>query len=137
MTPDPTPVNETPEPDGLRHVTVWVCQRCLDGEAGECHTPGCIQWLRGDDERIDFEHRYDDTDAVRLVRQDKARDDAEEWAVVDDELFRAMYAAGHPAGDALGPMVVPLEDAVSIARKYLAAKDIAHADNFDYEEHGR
>lgn len=22
-----------------------ICAACLDGEGGECHTPGCIMWL--------------------------------------------------------------------------------------------
>lgn len=25
--------------------TVPICSACLDGEGGECHTPGCILWI--------------------------------------------------------------------------------------------
>lgn len=24
---------------------VWICDSCLDGKGGECHTPGCIFWF--------------------------------------------------------------------------------------------
>lgn len=27
--------------DVLRLVALMLCQRCIDGEGGECHTPGC------------------------------------------------------------------------------------------------
>jgi len=26
-------------------VTLWLCDDCLDGKGGECHTPGCAMWL--------------------------------------------------------------------------------------------
>lgn len=29
----------------LHHVEVSVCQMCLDGVGGECHTPGCVFWM--------------------------------------------------------------------------------------------
>ncbi len=29
----------------LRTVTLDVCDDCLDGKGGECHTPGCVLWL--------------------------------------------------------------------------------------------
>lgn len=29
----------------LHQVTTTICSLCLDGEGGECHTPGCILWL--------------------------------------------------------------------------------------------
>jgi len=29
----------------LHRVVLWLCSMCLDGEAGECHTPGCALWL--------------------------------------------------------------------------------------------
>lgn len=63
----PTQSN-SPELEGewpkLQRVVIDVCQDCLDGVAGECHTPGCIQWIRQDmpgqlGERLDFEHRYE------------------------------------------------------------------------------
>lgn len=25
--------------------TFTICSACLDGEGGECHTPGCILWI--------------------------------------------------------------------------------------------
>ena len=31
--------------DGLYRVTLTLCSRCLRGEGGECHTPGCGLWL--------------------------------------------------------------------------------------------
>jgi hypothetical protein len=43
----------------LKRVAIWVCQPCLDGESGECHTPGCIQWMRRGEERLDFQHQYE------------------------------------------------------------------------------
>lgn len=30
---------------GLRQVLIWICDACLDGLGGECHTPGCTLWL--------------------------------------------------------------------------------------------
>ena len=29
----------------LRHVKIWLCQPCIDGEGEECHTPGCVLFL--------------------------------------------------------------------------------------------
>jgi hypothetical protein len=29
----------------LRRVTVHLCEPCLNGEGGECHTPGCALWM--------------------------------------------------------------------------------------------
>lgn len=26
-------------------INVPVCRRCLDGEGGECHMPGCAFWM--------------------------------------------------------------------------------------------
>lgn len=26
-------------------INVPVCRRCLDGEGGECHMPGCSFWM--------------------------------------------------------------------------------------------
>lgn len=26
-------------------VTLWLCELCLTGKGGECHTPGCALWL--------------------------------------------------------------------------------------------
>jgi hypothetical protein len=26
-------------------VQLWLCALCLDGEGGECHTPGCALWI--------------------------------------------------------------------------------------------
>ncbi len=26
--------------------TIYICEACLDGEGGECHTPGCMFWVR-------------------------------------------------------------------------------------------
>jgi hypothetical protein len=29
----------------LHRVVLTLCALCLDGEGGECHTPGCAMWL--------------------------------------------------------------------------------------------
>jgi hypothetical protein len=29
----------------LHRVVVTLCALCIDGEGGECHTPGCALWL--------------------------------------------------------------------------------------------
>lgn len=29
----------------VRRVTLWLCDPCLDGAGGECHTPGCALWI--------------------------------------------------------------------------------------------
>lgn len=37
---------EDPEPRLLRVSGEFtLCSACIDGEGGECHTPGCIMWL--------------------------------------------------------------------------------------------
>ena len=32
---------ETP----VRLVQIWLCDLCLNGAGGECHTPGCALWI--------------------------------------------------------------------------------------------
>lgn len=29
----------------VRRVTLWLCDLCLDGAGGQCHTPGCALWI--------------------------------------------------------------------------------------------
>lgn len=29
----------------LRHVTLHICEGCIGGQGGQCHTPGCILWM--------------------------------------------------------------------------------------------
>lgn len=29
----------------LKHISIWICQACLDGKGKECHTPGCALYL--------------------------------------------------------------------------------------------
>lgn len=29
----------------VRKVTLWLCDLCLNGAGGECHTPGCALWI--------------------------------------------------------------------------------------------
>jgi hypothetical protein len=29
----------------LHHVKLWLCEPCLNGAGGECHTPGCALWM--------------------------------------------------------------------------------------------
>lgn len=38
-------MSEQDERDRLERVALTVCSRCLDGEGGECHTPGCALWM--------------------------------------------------------------------------------------------
>jgi hypothetical protein len=30
----------------LHQVTLTLCSLCLNGEGGQCHTPGCALWLK-------------------------------------------------------------------------------------------
>ena len=30
----------------LHRVTLTLCSLCLNGEGGQCHTPGCALWLK-------------------------------------------------------------------------------------------
>jgi hypothetical protein len=39
-----TETNETGEIQ-LRRVTLNLCEPCINGEGGECHTPGCALWM--------------------------------------------------------------------------------------------
>ena len=32
-------------PVRLRKVTIWLCEPCVNGEGGECHSPGCALWI--------------------------------------------------------------------------------------------
>ena len=32
-------------PDRLREVTLTLCEACIEGAGGECHTPGCALWM--------------------------------------------------------------------------------------------
>lgn len=34
-----------PEEVPVRLVRLWLCDPCLDGAGGECHTPGCAMWI--------------------------------------------------------------------------------------------
>lgn len=49
----------------LNRIVITVCQRCLDGEGDECHTPGCALWM----------HRVDipiDRKAYRVLAREEA-----------------------------------------------------------------
>lgn len=35
----------TEETIAVRKVTLWLCDPCLYGAGGECHTPGCALWI--------------------------------------------------------------------------------------------
>lgn len=41
---DPATPSDAPEP-GLNLVVITLCDACLDGVGGECHTAGCALWL--------------------------------------------------------------------------------------------
>jgi len=45
--PPPAPgIEVTHDPEvAVRFVQLWLCDPCLDGMGGECHTPGCALWL--------------------------------------------------------------------------------------------
>lgn len=30
--------------EDLKTFPVTICELCLDGKGGECHTPGCVFW---------------------------------------------------------------------------------------------
>lgn len=38
----------------LVKVATWICLPCLQGDAGECHVPGCCYWMSGDNDRPDL-----------------------------------------------------------------------------------
>lgn len=40
-----TPAAPAPEEVPVRLVRLWLCDPCLDGAGGECHTPGCAMWI--------------------------------------------------------------------------------------------
>lgn len=41
-------MTEEPKLNLVDHI--YMCDACLDGEGGECHTPGCVLWInRGPD----------------------------------------------------------------------------------------
>lgn len=44
-TPRSAGVSSERRDDGLNHVALMLCDQCLDGAGGECHTPGCALWL--------------------------------------------------------------------------------------------
>ena len=42
----PASIEVTHEPEiPVRLVQLWLCDLCLDGEGGQCHTPGCALWI--------------------------------------------------------------------------------------------
>lgn len=42
----PTGIEVTHDPEiGVRLVQLYLCDLCLDGAGGQCHTPGCSLWL--------------------------------------------------------------------------------------------
>jgi len=38
-------MTDSTNPDELQRCSIYLCSRCLDGEGGECHTPGCALWM--------------------------------------------------------------------------------------------
>jgi hypothetical protein len=46
-TPEQAPgIEVTHDPEiPVRFVQLWLCDLCLDGEGGQCHTPGCALWI--------------------------------------------------------------------------------------------
>lgn len=42
----PNPTNTAQWPALNRVSTVYLCGDCLDGTGGECHTPGCVLWMK-------------------------------------------------------------------------------------------
>jgi len=40
-----SPARAASEEIPVRLVRLWLCDPCLDGAGGECHTPGCALWI--------------------------------------------------------------------------------------------
>ena len=37
----------------IKHISIHICEACLNGEGQECHTPGCALFLHSVDLPID------------------------------------------------------------------------------------
>lgn len=95
----------------LRKVTLTLCEPCIQGAGGECHTPGCALWMnRAPDIPINLEPvevcdelHFDARVALpeaqeRFKRAERERDDARRaFAEFRDGLTEALNAAGVPA----------------------------------------
>jgi hypothetical protein len=104
------------ELDALRHVAIWVCQPCLENEPGECHTPGCIQWLRGDiegqlGERLDFEYRSESvSDLLAHAREEANLNGYCNGIEVGGALTRLTIEQGDDPYQAVDEMVAKLRN---------------------------
>jgi len=49
--------------DGLHVVVTAMCKPCLDGDGGECHTPGCFFWMQAGPHG-DMRHRCSHVDGI-------------------------------------------------------------------------
>jgi hypothetical protein len=46
LSEDVTAARLQPQEDVLVRVTLTLCEQCLNGDGGQCHTPGCALWLK-------------------------------------------------------------------------------------------
>ena len=37
----------------IKHISIYICEACLNGKGQECHTPGCALFLHSVDLPID------------------------------------------------------------------------------------
>jgi hypothetical protein len=45
LSEDVTAARLGPQEDVLVQVTLTLCEQCLNGDSGQCHTAGCALWL--------------------------------------------------------------------------------------------
>lgn len=56
----------------VRMVQLWLCDLCLDGAGGECHTPGCSLWIN---RAPDLSLRNNPMVTILAAQQDDADDE--------------------------------------------------------------
>lgn len=130
-----------PDGDELREVKITLCERCLSGEGGECHTPGCAMWLNRapdlplhdkvepandvDYERLNDASRFLYDAAMTYGRTRGAEDvtrslcDAQRRAVLE---ITAMLLSAVLRGDTIEP-----GDVVTIARRLVGKAPMSNA----------
>lgn len=56
-----------PKEPELERVTAMICNLCLDGKGGECHTPGCVFWMADAPTHV-LRERLEDQDPKQKTR---------------------------------------------------------------------